>query len=312
MPPSLPYIPRTIRTEDSIVHLEYDPQRLPAAPGPSWTRFVCISDTHARTFHVPDGDVLLHSGDITNLGIVKEFEDMAEWLYSLPHKVKMIVPKFSNYLLANERVKLVSYTSKTPHTNSKSSLKDVRGIYTAPPLTHGPPARILDLTRTEAFAGCAALRAQLPRIRPRIHVFGHIHEARGAHVHAWDSGRAGAGAVSYNKDDGHAGSDGEEQEGDGLPEVNDFPSDDDDDDDDLDDLDVHFDDEDVGAGDEGDEIDERGGDECPGKDTANRKFKTVFVNAANYPTGKGAWRATQRVPSGGPGFQAVIVDVRDY
>lgn len=32
-------------------------------------RFVCISDTHTRDqFNVPDGDVLLHAGDFTNVG----------------------------------------------------------------------------------------------------------------------------------------------------------------------------------------------------------------------------------------------------
>lgn len=40
-------------------------------------RFVCLSDTH--TFdecfqNVPDGDVLLHSGDFTNVGSTKEIE----------------------------------------------------------------------------------------------------------------------------------------------------------------------------------------------------------------------------------------------
>ncbi|KAF8813979.1 hypothetical protein BYT27DRAFT_7083116 [Phlegmacium glaucopus] len=39
-----------------------------------WTRFVCISNTHSRTLDVPDGDALLHSGDLTNTGVVKIFQ----------------------------------------------------------------------------------------------------------------------------------------------------------------------------------------------------------------------------------------------
>lgn len=45
-------------------------------------RFVCISDTHAKLWkmkhQIPAGDVLLHAGDITNVGLpkdIKEFND---------------------------------------------------------------------------------------------------------------------------------------------------------------------------------------------------------------------------------------------
>lgn len=39
-------------------------------------RFVCISDTHNRhkSLHVPDGDVLIHAGDISLKGSVPEIE----------------------------------------------------------------------------------------------------------------------------------------------------------------------------------------------------------------------------------------------
>jgi hypothetical protein len=37
----------------------------------------------------------------------------------------------------------------------------------------------------------------------------------------------------------------------------------------------------------------------------------VFVNAANYPTGKKAYRPGVRPQFGGPGFQAVVVDLMD-
>lgn len=36
------------------------------------TRFVCISDTHNRNVKLPKGDVLIHAGDITNLGTYEE------------------------------------------------------------------------------------------------------------------------------------------------------------------------------------------------------------------------------------------------
>jgi Icc-related predicted phosphoesterase len=46
-------------------------------------------------------------------------------------------------------------------------------------LTHGPPHGILDRTATGDQAGCEALRAAVRRVRPRLHVFGHIHDGHG-------------------------------------------------------------------------------------------------------------------------------------
>jgi Icc-related predicted phosphoesterase len=46
-------------------------------------------------------------------------------------------------------------------------------------ITHGPPAGILDLTAGGVHAGCEDLLQTVRRIRPRYHLFGHIHEAYG-------------------------------------------------------------------------------------------------------------------------------------
>jgi 3',5'-cyclic AMP phosphodiesterase CpdA len=86
----IPYANRTLRSQTAVVHLEYNPAVLEPVPSPEeWTRFVCISDTHSRNFDVPSGDVLLHSGDLTKKGRKEEFVQTMEWLYALPHKVKM-------------------------------------------------------------------------------------------------------------------------------------------------------------------------------------------------------------------------------
>lgn len=54
-------------------------------------------------------------------------------------------------------------------------------------LTHGPPFQIFDRTLTHEHVGCEALAARLPALRPRLHVFGHIHEAHGALIREWPS-----------------------------------------------------------------------------------------------------------------------------
>ncbi|KAH8106026.1 Metallo-dependent phosphatase-like protein [Cristinia sonorae] len=82
-----------LNSSTAVVHLEYDMNNPPALPGPAseWTRFVCLSDTHCRAFPVPPGDVLLHSGDLTNIGTLSEFRGAIGWLQTLPHKHKIII-----------------------------------------------------------------------------------------------------------------------------------------------------------------------------------------------------------------------------
>lgn len=80
--------PIVLEEDDCIVHIEYD-QLAPVPDPETWTRFVCISDTHNRKFDVPWGDVLLHSGDLTQTGKYEEFQETMEWLCSLPHRLKM-------------------------------------------------------------------------------------------------------------------------------------------------------------------------------------------------------------------------------
>jgi len=46
-------------------------------------------------------------------------------------------------------------------------------------ITHGPPYGILDRTTRGERVGCEELLEAIKQIRPRLHVFGHIHEAYG-------------------------------------------------------------------------------------------------------------------------------------
>mmetsp|Transcript_2542 Transcript_2542/g.2869 ORF Transcript_2542/g.2869 Transcript_2542/m.2869 type:complete len:380 (-) Transcript_2542:516-1655(-) len=56
-------------------------------------RFVCLSDTHGkhRDCAVPYGDVILHAGDITNIGEFEQLQDFEEWLSGLPHEHKVVI-----------------------------------------------------------------------------------------------------------------------------------------------------------------------------------------------------------------------------
>jgi Icc-related predicted phosphoesterase len=46
-------------------------------------------------------------------------------------------------------------------------------------ITHGPPFGILDFTPGGLSVGCEKLKKQVEKIRPRLHVFGHIHFSYG-------------------------------------------------------------------------------------------------------------------------------------
>ncbi|TDL27245.1 Metallo-dependent phosphatase [Rickenella mellea] len=72
------------------IYTTYPPDSPPLHPGKSWTRFVCISDTHSREFSVPPGDVLLHSGDLSSWGTHRQLRYTMDWLKTLPHELKII------------------------------------------------------------------------------------------------------------------------------------------------------------------------------------------------------------------------------
>ncbi|KAG5642908.1 hypothetical protein DXG03_001915, partial [Asterophora parasitica] len=168
-------------------------------------------------------------------------------------------------------------------------------------LTHGPPARIFDRTRIGDLVGCEALRARLPELRPRLNVFGHIHEARGAAIHAWNS-TGTLGKVQARETDI-----------DELFEVQNNPT-----------ADI----EDWGS--DGELVAATApstatahvpaipppvfahlASTAPAESDNTLRQETVFVNAANWPAGRSSWRGTYHIPFGGPGFQPVIVDLRD-
>ena len=52
-------------------------------------------------------------------------------------------------------------------------------------LTHGPPFGVFDRVMSGERVGCEALASHISQLRPRLHLFGHIHEDHGAMIHKW-------------------------------------------------------------------------------------------------------------------------------
>lgn len=60
-------------------------------PAQTPIRVVCISDTHGQPVAVPDGDLLIHAGDLTDDGTRDSIQEQIDWLASLPHRHKVFV-----------------------------------------------------------------------------------------------------------------------------------------------------------------------------------------------------------------------------
>ncbi|OCH94476.1 Metallo-dependent phosphatase [Obba rivulosa] len=294
-----------LECQGAKVYLDYDIHDPPPRPDSNWTRFVCISDSHAKRFAVPDGDVLLHSGDLTYYSTLSDFEATLEWLKELPHPIKIVIGgnhdfalhtqdgwydmNYQRWHMGNKQdVSVISnlfkgdsakrsgivYLENEQHQFRVKDHAKIWSVYGSPwtpafydwafnysrgkeaenlvstfpqtdvLLTHGPPFRILDQVLSGGHVGCEALATRLPDLRPRLHVFGHIHEAHGALIREW-AANSDAGLFGETK-------------------------------------------------------------------AATSGKNTVFVNAANFPLGPRARTSDgQEVPVGGAPFQPVIVDLFD-
>ncbi len=172
-------------------------------------RVVCLSDTHGNVdLEVPEGDLLIHTGDHSKRGSPQELEQAARWLRSLPHPHKVILAGNHDFALqisedeTRELFSPMTYLQDqevtieglriygSPWTPTFGGVwafqsSDLASVWEKIPdgidilLTHGPPARILDRTFARERAGCPMLAERVASVRPKLHVFGHIHEAFG-------------------------------------------------------------------------------------------------------------------------------------
>jgi len=169
---------------------------------------VAMSDTHElhREIDVPFGDLLIHAGDFTMFSrSAAAILDFNEWLGELPHRFKLVVPGNHEFFLAEDPSRRSLISNATVLVNegveimglkiwgspttlamggafSLSSAKDRRMLYSQIPddtdvvITHGPPYGILDHSPCLNFhQGCRELRDAVLRVKPLLHVFGHIH-----------------------------------------------------------------------------------------------------------------------------------------
>jgi predicted phosphohydrolase len=177
-------------------------------------RIVCISDTHGQhaKLNVPDGDILIHAGDFAAFGDTPiEIIDFNQWLGTLPHRYKVVIagnhdwmferhPGTAGELLTNaiylensgtELAGLKLWGSPVQPEFNNWAFNVARGAAirrywkmipasTDVLITHGPPYGVLDTAHpSTGHLGCEELTIAVQQIRPRLHVFGHIHGGQG-------------------------------------------------------------------------------------------------------------------------------------
>lgn len=181
--------------------------------------------------NIPNGDLLIHAGDLTNDGTLEDIQKQIDWLNSLPHKEKIVIcgnhdsyfdpssrkaedragkkhliwPKNVHYLQHQSLVlkfrggrKLNFYGSPDSPQCGGSDFafqysedqaierwKDTIPLDTDVLITHTPPKHHLDIGN-----GCPGLLEEIWKVKPRLHVFGHVHTGHGRQSVWWDQGQA--------------------------------------------------------------------------------------------------------------------------
>jgi Icc-related predicted phosphoesterase len=178
------------------------------------TRVALVSDTHGKhdRLIVPACDLLVHCGDFSRRGRRDELDAALAWLARQPAAARVLVAGNHDHVCEHDPAATraacaaagVVYLRDEPASVAGLSLygspvtpafrslafnrergAEIRAHWDKIPggldllITHGPPRGLGDRVFFGAHVGCADLLAAVRRARPRVHVYGHIHEARG-------------------------------------------------------------------------------------------------------------------------------------
>jgi len=170
------------------------------------------------TNDLPGGDIIIHSGDISSMGYHHEIVEFCKWFHHLPgYKHKVMIAgnhDFGFEKLPEESKEAVERYPRVKYLQDNMINLDGIKIWGSPwqpeflnwafnlpkngdelkskwdmipdnvnldiLITHGPPFGHLDVVigRTDHL-GCELLVDRLKIVKPKIHVFGHIHSGYG-------------------------------------------------------------------------------------------------------------------------------------
>ncbi len=181
-------------------------------------KIALFSDTHALhgQINIPDAEILIFAGDMTHCRTARDVADFNNFLGSLPHKHKIVVGGNHDHRLARDPEKAKLLLSEALYLLDDYVVISGITIYGAPwqPIfndracdafalargkalkekwamippdvdilvTHTPPAGILDQDGPVSH-GCSDLTDAVSALKPKYHVFGHIHSHHGMVKH---------------------------------------------------------------------------------------------------------------------------------
>ena len=161
-------------------------------------RILQISDTHNKhqqLTNMPAADVIVHCGDFTEQGTEAEVLDFLNWFIELPFKHKIFItgnhdlclwdaegiedlPENIHFLQDRgceiEGIKFFGLA----YNHSEELIPDGIDVL----VTHEPPVMILDESNGVNW-GNAPLRNRVQEVKPKYHLFGHVHESKGVEKH---------------------------------------------------------------------------------------------------------------------------------
>jgi len=179
-------------------------------------QIVAISDTHGKHRDLqplPEGDVLIHAGDVSRGGTKEQVTDFLDWFAEQNHpyklfiagnhdfffeeseskKISRIIPKNIIYLNdSGVEINGVKFWGSpiTPWFNNwafnRERGEEIKKHWDLIPndtgilITHGAPFGILDETVYGDRTGCEELLLCVEQVKPKFHIFGHIHEDYGS------------------------------------------------------------------------------------------------------------------------------------
>jgi len=186
-------------------------------------KILFISDTHGKhktlekRFALPKADTIVHAGDVSNVGRDWQIKEFLNWFGGLDqYKNKIMIAGNHDFLFENNPTLAKEMIPDNIHYLEDSGVEidgiNFWGSPVTPPffdwafmrsedkikkhweyvpentdvlITHGPPYTILDTVyRDYIQVGSKSLLAEvMNRIKPQIHVFGHIHETYGVEEH---------------------------------------------------------------------------------------------------------------------------------
>jgi Icc-related predicted phosphoesterase len=178
-------------------------------------KIVCISDTHDLHHKVKyhDADMLLIAGDISSMGKEYQVVNFIKYIEKLNYKHKVMIAGNHDFVFENNDINgLLKFIEESGiiYLNDNSTTIENIKIYGSPIspwfhnwafnrqrgdeiqkywdmipnntdilLTHTPPYGILDINKQYENCGCKNLLQTVYEIKPKYHIFGHIHESYG-------------------------------------------------------------------------------------------------------------------------------------